>query len=233
VIPAPPRPLTPEAPKSPALPVDAPNQISKPTPKETTVSGSTPADVPEVTLTIPNSSQSTIVESTKAKEAEEPPKAVPRRSIVTGNDAKYIQNLGLDPSLLDDRSEEFGKWLDFFGWVPGQGMRSHSTEEIKTDIEREINRAQAGGWLARFKEEDDRVEAIKRGIDLAMGECEELDNLLTLYSVELSVRLTAINVYSRLVFFVLTHAGRHCLMTSHILKLKARVFRYKPQIKSF
>ncbi|KOS23134.1 Exocyst complex component 1 [Escovopsis weberi] len=57
---------------------------------------------------------------------------------------------------------------------------------MKNDMERELNTIQAGGWLARFREEDERVNAIKRGIDLAMAECEELDNLLTLYSVELS-----------------------------------------------
>lgn len=188
VVPAPPRPVTPEVPK----PADTPKQSPKPAPIVTQTPVPAPAgEVPEVTLTIPNSSQSTVVEPGKAKEdkKEEAPKEAPRRSVVTGNDAKYLQSLGIDPSLLDDRSEEFGKWLDYFGWVPGQGMRSHSSEDMKADLEREINKAQAGGWLARFQEEDDRVEAIKRGIDLAMGECEELDNLLTLYSVELSVRL--------------------------------------------
>ncbi|KAG8426234.1 hypothetical protein J3459_008338 [Metarhizium acridum] len=185
VVPAPPRPVTPDISK----PVSAPVETSAESPKP--AAGGSPAStrastaVPEVTVTIPNASQATTVEPDKAKK-EEAPKEAPRRSIVTGNDAKDLQGLGVDPSLLDDRSEEFGKWLDYFGWVPGQGMRSHSAEEIKTDMEREINRAQAGGWLARFQEEDDRVEAIKRGIDLAMGECEELDNLLTLYSVELS-----------------------------------------------
>jgi hypothetical protein len=52
-----------------------------------------------------------------------------------------------------------------------------------------VSKAQAGGWLARFQDEDERVDAIKKGIDLSIGECDELDNLLTLYSVELSVSL--------------------------------------------
>lgn len=193
VVPAPRRPLTPEIPK----PVEAPAEASKQ--GLATVSAELPAAdpsaaaaaeaVPEVTLTIPNSSQATVVKTLQPQETkkEDPPEAAPRRSVVAGNDSKYLQNLGVDASLLDERSEEFGKWLDFFGWVPGQEMRCHSAEEMKVDLEREINRAQAGGWLARFQEEDERVSAIKRGIDLAMGECEELDNLLTLYSVELSV----------------------------------------------
>ncbi len=68
-------------------------------------------------------------------------------------------------------------------------MKSRNVEELKVDIDRELNKAQAGGWLARFREEDERVDAIKKGVDLAMTECEEMDNLLTLYSVELSVSL--------------------------------------------
>lgn len=120
---------------------------------------------------------------TKAKEAQ---KQVSRRSIIAGNDTKYLQALGIEPSILDERSHEFGKWLDFFGWVPGAQMRSRNMDEMKVDIDRELNKAQAGGWLARFREDDDRVDAIKSGVDLAMAECEELDNLLTLYSVELS-----------------------------------------------
>lgn len=67
-------------------------------------------------------------------------------------------------------------------------MRTRNVEDMRADLERELNKAQAGGWLARFREEDERVDAIKAGLDVAMAECEELDNLLTLYSVELSVR---------------------------------------------
>lgn len=190
VVPAPPRPLTPEMPKPSATSVESANQSPAKVPTTDSAEAGTPSNapsaVPEVTLTIPNSGQSTVVEPAK----EDTNKEAPRRSVVAGNDAKYLQSLGADPNLLDERSEEFGKWLDFFGWVPGLEMRSHSTEEMKIDLEREISRAQAGGWLARFQEEDERVSAITRGIDLAMAECEELDNLLTLYSVELSVSET-------------------------------------------
>lgn len=122
----------------------------------------------------------------KTKKAETS-KDLSSRPAVAGNDLKYLQALGIEGSLLDGRSQEFGKWLDFFGWVPGEQMRSRNVEELKVDIDRELNKAQAGGWLARFREEDERVDAIKKGVDLAMTECEEMDNLLTLYSVELSV----------------------------------------------
>ncbi|KAH7312188.1 exocyst complex component Sec3-domain-containing protein [Stachybotrys elegans] len=185
VVPAPPRPAsrgadpTPE----PAMPAERSSLL------------------PEVKISVPNSSrpssmQGDSVSAVTKKEADKSPVAAkeapaasqepPRRSIVTGNDAKYLQSLGINPTVLDERSEEFSKWLDYFGWVPGNPMRSINMDDMKADIEREVNKAQAGGWLARFREEDERVDAIKRGIDTAIAECEELDNLLTLYAVELS-----------------------------------------------
>lgn len=182
VVPAPPRPVS--IPKSPE-PAPSPGQqkAAEPSP-----------GIPEVKVTVPNSSRPSSLQTSlkSSKTTDEPeikdPKEERRRSIVHGNDVKYLTNLGVDPAILDGRSTEFGKWLDYFGWVPGEQMRSRNYDDMKIDIERELNRAQAGGWLARFREEDERVEGIKKGIDLAMNECEELDNLLTLYSVELSVR---------------------------------------------
>ncbi|WYZ37797.1 hypothetical protein EsH8_II_001303 [Colletotrichum jinshuiense] len=185
----PPRPTSSDGPK-----VASP----EPTASETAVTAEPSkriSGVPEVKVTVPNSSRPTslqpsikevikIKESKKSEESTD--KAEARKSMIVGNDAKYLGSLGIDPTVLDNRSGEFTKWLDYFGWVPGEQMRSRNVEEMRTDLERELNKAQAGGWLARFREEDDRVEAIKRGIDLAVAECEEMENLLTLYSVELS-----------------------------------------------
>jgi exocyst complex component 1 len=183
VVPAPPRPasITSEATKSQTPePQKAPDRIS---------------GLPEVKVTVPNSSrpnslQSSVKDARKSEDASVVEEK--RRSIVVGNDSKYLATLGVDPSILDTRSAEFTKWLDYFGWVPGDQMRSRNFDEMKADIDRELNKAQAGGWLARFREEDERVGAIKKGLDLAMTECEELDNLLTLYSVELSVGSPAV-----------------------------------------
>ncbi|TPX18821.1 uncharacterized protein E0L32_011500 [Thyridium curvatum] len=177
VVPAPPRPLS----------VDKPKPQAEERPK-------TPlrnSGVPEVKITVPgggsrpSSSQGPILEVAK-KTPEPEPEQESRRSVVAGNDAKYLATLGVDPSLMNTKTGEFTKWLDYFGWVPGGQMRGHNYEEMRLDVERELNKAQAGGWLARFREEDERVGAIKKGIDVAIAECEELDNLLTLYSVELS-----------------------------------------------
>ncbi|XXG95521.1 hypothetical protein Hte_001785 [Hypoxylon texense] len=147
--------------------------------------------VPEVKVTVPNSSrptslQASVKESHRKSLELARQEDVPRRLAVVGNDSKYLTALGVDMSLLADNSTEFARWLDHFGWVPGEQMRSRNFEEMKLDVDRELNKAQAGGWVVRFQEEDDRVEAIKKGLDVAISECDELDNLLTLYSVELS-----------------------------------------------
>ena len=172
VVPAPPRPATPE-----------------PAPK----AAETAPVVPEVKVTItsssrPTSLQASVKEAGRVAEAQtvEPKEETPK-SIVVGNDIKYLASLGLDPAILDARSNEFAKWLDYFAWVPGEQMRKNNYDDMSLEMERELNKAQAGGWLARFQAGDERVEMIKKGVDMAVAECEELDNLLTLYSVELSV----------------------------------------------
>ena len=180
------------------MPEDKPPDVKPPEPATAVPEPPKPPQrhsiVPDVKITVPEISQSgikkgVVTEVKENKANEEQPPELPRRAIIAGNDAKYLQSLGIDSSMLDKRSGEFGKWLDYFGWVPGKQMRSLNVDDVKVDLDRELNKAQAGGWLARFHEEDERVDAIKHGIDLAMSECEELDNLLTLYSVELSVRL--------------------------------------------
>lgn len=183
VVPAPPRPISREKEPTPEPPAKAPQRGSV---------------VPEVKISVPISSRPSSSQGPKevAKPAEAPkelvskkeqPRETPRKSAASGNDAKFLQSLGIDSAILDTKSIEFGGWLDYFGWVPGDQMRKSNIDDMKIDLERELNKAQAGGWLARFEDGDERVEAIKQGIDQATAECEELDNLLTLYSVELSV----------------------------------------------
>lgn len=164
---------------------------------EVAVSRPQTPDVPEVRVSTPDGKADVNLSSSadvKAGVQAEPPKApepqpqdVKKRSIMAGNDMRYLNTLGVDASILDNKTAQFTEWLDFFSWVPGDKMRSLSFDDMKIDLDRELNKAQAGGWLARFEEEDERVDGIKKGIDTAMEECEELDNLLTLYGVELSV----------------------------------------------
>ena len=181
VVPAPPR----------ATPVPEPTPTPTPPTEPAKTTESNDHLLPEVKVTVPNSSRPTSLQAAtneakrKSVEPRKEDKSEPLK--VTGNDAKYFATLGVDTSFLADSAYQFAGWLDHFGWVPGEKMRSRNFDDMKIDLDRELNKAQAGGWVARFQEEDERVDAIKKGLDVAIAECEELDNLLTLYSVELSV----------------------------------------------
>jgi hypothetical protein len=217
VVPAPPRPASVQkAPDGNTGPTEPPARSADRT-----------SGIPEVKVTVPNASrptslQTSIQEGKKFEAVVEPEEEKPKRPVVTGNDVKYLATLGVDPSVLDSRSTEFAKWLDYFGWVPGEKMRAKTFDEVKIDVERELNEAQAGGWLARFREDDERVGAIKKGIDVAINECDELDNLLTLYSVELSVSLSRRSDGAR---WVLMWRNRHSRTTLLSSKLKAKGYK--------
>lgn len=195
-----------------------------------------PEPVPEVTV---SQAEPAPPETAKVQKPEPKPepKQIPepevkderKKSVLIGNDLKYLTTLGVDPSILDNKTAQFTEWLDFFSWVPGDKMRTLNSDEMKFDIERELNKAQAGGWLARFQEEDERVDAIKTGIDAAVDECDELDNLLTLYTVELSVSLSC----SVLPCNATNFCPRPSKMTLHISRHKAKVCRSRQRIKSY
>ncbi|KAK3064418.1 hypothetical protein LTS18_007353 [Coniosporium uncinatum] len=99
--------------------------------------------------------------------------------------AKYLSNLGVDVSLLDGRGLEFETILSDFGWG-AMVLHPKKIEVMEADIRREIGRVEAGSWLGHLEQKDDRVEAVEKMLDRAIAECDELEGLLTLYSVELS-----------------------------------------------
>lgn len=188
-------------------------------------------EVPELRVSQPDGKVDMTVQSSAVAtkpELNPEPKPAPqderKRSMVVGNDMRYLTTLGVDTSILDTRTAQFSEWLDFFSWVPGDKMRSLSFDDMKIDLDRELNKAQAGGWLARFEEEDVRVDGIKKGIDTAIEECEELDNLLTLYGVELSVGLPADGTACSAQSNTLHRLSKTTLHTSR-LKVKACKFR--------
>ncbi len=236
VVPAPPRPVSSHKSPEPSTPEPPPKAADR------------TSTLPEVKITVPNSSRPTslqastqeanpVAETVQSKEPKESKDArdpkdsknESRKSVIVGNDMKYLASLGIDAAILDSRSNEFAKWLDYFAWVPGDQMRGNNFDDMRLEMERELNKAQAGGWLARFQEEDERVEMIKRGVDVAMAECEELDNLLTLYSVELSV---SVGRGSRRLVILLTLSRRLSPTTLLISRRKARVCRSRPPTRS-
>lgn len=225
VVPAPPRPKSIEKPPEPA-PALSPSPSPSPSPAPAL------ALAPEVKVitaepTLPASARGS---NPQVKEVLDPePKDDRKRSVVVGNDMRYLTTLGVDPSVLDNKTSQFTEWLDFFSWVPGDKMRSLNMDEMKVDMERELNKAQAGGWLARFQEEDERVDGIKKGIDSAIDECEELDNLLTLYSVELSV---SVPVPIKAAWCCFNTCSRLFKTTSPISRHKGKVCKCRQRTKS-
>lgn len=118
-----------------------------------------------------------------------PPEKSKARAIkksISPNDLmnKKLATLGVDPLVLAGRSSDLFNIWDQFGWV-GEGIRTKNIDEMKDEVERELCRIQAGGWLSRLEEEDERIESIKLVFDKVIEECDEFDGLLTLYLVEL------------------------------------------------
>lgn len=97
-----------------------------------------------------------------------------------------ISKLGIDPSIMDERGLGFESLLTELGWG-GNAIAQKHIENLEVDIKREIARVEAGSWLNHLEQKDDRVEAVERMLDRAIAECDELEGLLTLYNVELSV----------------------------------------------
>lgn len=65
-------------------------------------------------------------------------------------------------------------------------MQPKKLDAFEADLKREIARVEAGSWLNNTEHNDERVEAVEKMLDKVIGECDELEGLLTLYNVELS-----------------------------------------------
>lgn len=132
-----------------------------------------------------NDAKAAVKLSTEAAAAEKAREAK-RQKPASETMQKELASLGIDPIILGGKGNDLIAAWDEFGWS-GEGVHTKNIDQMKDEIERELNKVQAGGWLDRLEEEDERVEAIKAGLDRCIDECDELDGLLTLYLVELSV----------------------------------------------
>jgi len=150
--------------------------------------------VPEVKITVPDSARPTSVEdSRKALDDNASPekpktKEVKRPKAPSEIMQKELASINVDPAILGGRGGDLIAAWEEFGWA-GEGVHTKNIDQMKEEIERELNRAQAGGWLTRLDEEDERIAAVHAGLDRCVAECDELDGLLTLNLVELSVSL--------------------------------------------
>ncbi|KAF2431636.1 hypothetical protein EJ08DRAFT_733035 [Tothia fuscella] len=118
----------------------------------------------------------------KAKVADE--EAARRKKRRSAQQTKYLSLLGIDSSVIDNRGLDFESMLDDFGWGTSV-FKAKSIDVLEADIRREISRVEAGSWLGHLEQKDERVESVERLLEKAVAEVDELEGLLTLYSVEL------------------------------------------------
>lgn len=162
-----------------------------PTPLERPASRRKHDSVPEVKIIVPESRPNSIQGPAPPTQETAPPEKAKTREAKRARApaevmAKELAVIGIDPTMIGDRGADLVTAWDEFGWV-GDGIRTKNIDQMRDEVDRELNKVQAGGWLSRLEEEDDRIEAIKTGLDKCIEECEELDGLFTLYLVELGV----------------------------------------------
>ena len=122
----------------------------------------------------------------KSFEAHTALKDEPRRKRKSDHSNKYAKILGINPSLLEDRTSEIETILDEFG-ENGKVGKKTVFENIQSGLRREVAKSETGSWIGTLEDGDERVSAVGEMIDKVIAECEELDCLLTLYNVELGV----------------------------------------------
>ncbi|PYH41430.1 GTP-Rho binding exocyst subunit SEC3 [Aspergillus saccharolyticus JOP 1030-1] len=108
-----------------------------------------------------------------------------RRRRHEDNTIKYCQSLGIRPSVLAGRGGDFDDILTDLGWN-GRLSDEKRIEDLEADIRREIGRVEATSWLGNLEQQEGKIDQLAKLIDKTVEECEELDNLLTLYAHELN-----------------------------------------------
>ncbi|PLB41899.1 GTP-Rho binding exocyst subunit SEC3 [Aspergillus candidus] len=108
-----------------------------------------------------------------------------RRRRHADNTIRYCQAIGIEPGILEGRGIEFDDILTDLGWNGRLGDEKR-IEDLEADIRREIGRVEASSWLGNLEQQEGKIDQLAKLIDKTVEECEELDNLLTLYSHELN-----------------------------------------------
>ena len=130
-------------------------------------------------------------ERVEQRQVRQPQVKVKRRS---AQQQRYLEELGVDPSLLADKCLDFEATLYEFGWND-TSLSPKALSDMEAEIKREQSRLEAGSWLSgspgtsatpQENSIEDRAKQVQTMLDRAIQECDELDGLLTLYNVELS-----------------------------------------------
>ncbi|GAT27448.1 exocyst complex component Sec3 [Aspergillus luchuensis] len=181
----PPAPLAPPAAPAVQPPAEPPRmeppavEVTQPAPEEPTV-GST-----EVLAEPRDTSRASVKVDTERSRSVSPSPHDRRRRRHEDNTIKYCQALGLNPSVLEGRGIDFDDILTDLGWNGRLGDEK-KIEDLEADIRREIGRVEATSWLGNLEQQEGKIDQLAKLIDKTIVECEELDNLLTLYSHELN-----------------------------------------------
>ncbi|KAK5156759.1 hypothetical protein LTS14_004972 [Recurvomyces mirabilis] len=109
---------------------------------------------------------------------------------------RNLAALGIDPTLLDGKALDFEAALEEFGWKD-RSLDLKAMAALESDLKREQGRLEAGSWLALSDPNtpggaadtpglnESKVKAVESLLDKAIQECDDLEGLLMLYSVEL------------------------------------------------
>ncbi|KAK0944801.1 hypothetical protein LTR29_003614 [Friedmanniomyces endolithicus] len=117
------------------------------------------------------------------RELRKPQVKIKRRS---ASQNRKIAALGIDPALLEDKALDFEATLTDFGFFGPAALDPKSLHNMEADIRREQDRLGAGSWLSQTDaQREEKITAVEGLFDRAIAECDELEGLLTLYSVEL------------------------------------------------
>jgi hypothetical protein len=164
----------------------------KPASSENTIDITVKQTIPEVKVTVPESSESTNVDQS-TKPAQPPTtdklkaRDTRRQKPPAETMEKELRAIGVDPAIIGDKGTDLVTAWDDFGFV-GEKMRTVNIDQMQEQVQRELDRIQTGSDFLRFiDEQDDRVTAVHRGLDATIEACDELEALLTLYLVELDV----------------------------------------------
>ena len=125
-------------------------------------------------------------EKTEQRTLRQPQIKVKRRS---AQHERYLDELGIDRSLLADKGLDFETMLHDFGWKDA-ALSPKALNDMEADLRREQARLEAGAWLSSPSQEiaarEEREKQVGVLLDKAIQECDEMDGLLTIYGVELS-----------------------------------------------
>ncbi|KAL4941520.1 hypothetical protein BDV06DRAFT_236032 [Aspergillus oleicola] len=165
----------------PAAP-EPPKAVSEPPQVQITEAAGDPTVAP---LDVPKGVPETASVETVRSRSVSPSPRDRRRRRHEDNTIKYCQALGLDPNIIAGRGVDFDDILTDLGWN-GRLTDEKKIEDLEADVRREIGRVEATSWLGNLEQQEGKVDQLAKLIDKTIDECEELDNLLTLYSHELS-----------------------------------------------